>query len=158
MTTSRPIPAWRSLDPPGLAPPVWRSTPGAWSLFFEPTGDGVAGHAEGASQATQAAALFIGAQDFLPLLLGVTVGLRLLAAAAPTIGAQVTLFAIARATVSHELVTPAINAFDRNRNHTGEFTLSHLIEPLPYVIHNNNRLRLVRVLRQYVGSTPVENP
>jgi len=99
--------------------------------FFEPTRDGVAGHAESAGQAAQRTALVIGPQDFLPLLRGVAVGLWLLAAAAPTIVAQVTLFAIAGATVPDQIVALAINAFDRNRNHTGEFTLSHQIEPPP---------------------------
>jgi len=65
---------------------------GSVNSFFEPTADGVARHAEGACQAAQGTAFVIGAEDALALLRGVIIGLRLVAARAPTRGASTIVF------------------------------------------------------------------
>ena len=118
MTTFRPTPAWWLPDRSGLVRPVSCSIPGVHFLFFEPTTDGIAGDAESAGQAAQTAALFIRAQDFLPLGLSVAVRLWLLAAAPPAIGAEVTLFAIAGPAWPDQFFAPTMKAFEREGNHT----------------------------------------
>jgi len=94
MTTVHPTPAPSPPGRKGLAQAASRASQARSTLFFEPTADRVSRHAEGARQPAQTAAFVIGAKDALALLRGVAIDLRLVAARAPTRGAQIALFAI----------------------------------------------------------------
>jgi hypothetical protein len=67
---------------------------GSVNSFFEPPGDGVSRHAEGARQSAQTAAFVIGAKYSLAFCFGVAIGLRLVTARAPTRSTEIALLAI----------------------------------------------------------------
>ena len=95
---------------PSPARPTSASVPGAPLLFFDPRGDSVARHTEGAGQSAQTAALVVGAQDRLALLVRVGIRARLLAAAASALAAQVALPPIGSQAVTHQVRTAAVLA------------------------------------------------
>ena len=71
-----------------------RASGGNFFSFFEPAGDRVSADAQGASEATQTAALIIGAQDRFALTFRLAVWLWVVAAISLAIMAEVSLFAV----------------------------------------------------------------
>lgn len=69
---------------------------GKAASFFEPTGAGVARDAGGARGAAQGAALVVGAKYLLTHFFGVAIGLGVVTARAPALGAELTLLAVLR--------------------------------------------------------------
>ena len=76
--------------------------------FFDPFSDGVSGDAKGARQSTQAAALFVSSQNLLTPLFGISIAGGVLTAAATTILAEVTLFAIWCMTIADDVLALAV--------------------------------------------------
>jgi hypothetical protein len=77
----------------------------------------------------------VGAKYPLALLFGVAVGLWVLAAAPAAAGAEEALLTILRQAVADEAVAAAVKTF--NCHHTGEFTFSPVVEPLPIFRYTN---------------------
>ena len=112
MTTVHLTPA-----PERRLPPASQRGQAVPLLFFEPRGDGVTRHSEGARQATQTAAFVVGAKYLLALFGRVSVAARLLSAALSTIAAKVALAAIGSQTVPHQMFALAMLASEGNSNH-----------------------------------------
>ena len=94
----------------GLAPRAFDSAEGVSLLFFEPTADRIARHAKGARKPAQTAALFVSTQYFILFFCGVTIGLRIGAATASAVLAQIALFAVGGAPVMDELFAATMGA------------------------------------------------
>ena len=112
MTTIRPTPV---LPPPAL--PASLRARAKRLLFFDPTADGVARHAESARQPTQTAALLVAAQNSFALRGTVSIAARLLTAAAATVAAHVALPTIRSQAVPHQFRTVAVLALHGNCDH-----------------------------------------
>lgn len=125
MTSTHPTPG-RS-EQPDQGCPTSASTPGARRAFVEPRDDGVARDTESVLEIRQTAAPTISTQNLCPLLGGIAVWLWMLAAAAPTVAAQIALLVIARASVADDVLAAAVLTFDFDRNHNGKTRLSPLI-------------------------------
>jgi hypothetical protein len=110
MTKVRPTPVSSSQAQFELAVVKYHSRAGVARLFFEPGANRVTSHTESASQATQAASLFVCAQDFLALILRVTIRLRVIAATATAVIALVALFTISSQAIAGDIVTTAMTA------------------------------------------------
>lgn len=72
----------------------------------------------------------IGAKYLLTLFFGVAVGLRVVTAHPPTVGAEVALLPVLREAVADEAVAAAVVALEFD--HTSESTVSLAVEPLPH--------------------------
>ena len=125
MTITRPTP--KSLT--RLARPALLTSFDASTIFFQPSADRVARHAEGAGQAAQAAALVVGAQNGGFFFVAVAQGLRVLAAAPSAIIAQKALLAIASFAIADKIFALAVIAF--LFDHGKEFIFPPPFEPLP---------------------------
>jgi hypothetical protein len=110
MTKVHPIPVSSSQAHFELVVVKCRSRAGVARLFFEPGAYRVTSHAESASEATQAASFFVCAQDFLALLLRVTIRQRVIATTAATVVAVITLFSISGLAIADDIVTIAMAA------------------------------------------------
>lgn len=110
MTKVRPTPVSSSQAHFEPAVVKYRSRAGVARLFFEPGANRVTSHAESASEAAQAASLFVCAQDFLALLLRVPIRLRVIAATATAVIALIALFAISSQAITHDIITTAMAA------------------------------------------------
>jgi len=138
MTTIHPTPMWSLVDPSDQVRAAWFSIPGARLLFFEPVADGRARHAKGALQPTQAAALFISAENLFSCCGRIAIWLRLLTAAPLAILAPVALLVIPCAPIAHKVFALTVMTFQDDGNHTRERLSSHLICPLPLWFCNFN--------------------
>lgn len=110
MTIARPILKSSPLAAATLEQRAFDSAGGVSLLFFEPTADRSARHAKGARQAAQTAARLVSAQYFILFLCGVALGLRVGAATASAVLAQIALFAVGGAPVMYELFAATMSA------------------------------------------------
>ena len=131
MTILHPIPGQSLLCQTDQVQGWWCSTPGVQLLFFKPLADGITRHTEGALQTTLGTTFFIGTENLFALLCGVTIGLRVLTAAALTIFTPETLYTIAGVAVSHQMFTIAVTTFEGDDNHAQYLLSSHPTCPLP---------------------------
>src|SRR5881275_1975793 len=110
----------RVLPTPARAARPPRASRRGWAVrlpFFEPAGDGLARDAEGAREATQTAALVVGAKYLLALLFTVSVRPRLFAAALRAVAAQVTLPPVGGQPVTHDVPALAVLTSEGDNNH-----------------------------------------
>ena len=141
MTIAHLVPVQSPSDQTAQAQGGSWSTPGVELLFFEPVADRITRHAKGALQTAQGTAFFVGTENLFPLFFGVTIGLRILAAAALANFAPEALFPIAGVPVSNQLFTFAVTTSQGDDNHAPQSLSSHLICPLPLSSYNLKRAR-----------------
>ena len=117
MTTSHPVPMSWLVPRLALALATSQLRAGARRLFFDPTAYSVAGHPEGATQAAQARAFFIGAQYFIAFLFSISVRLRVITTTSPAIIAVIALFTIPGQAIAHQIVTTTMATLYIDCNH-----------------------------------------
>jgi hypothetical protein len=117
MTTSHPTPGSFAQAHPGRVGVASRSRAGARRRFFEPGANRVSGDAEGARQAAQRRAFFVGAQNLLALRFAIAKRLRMVTTAPLAVFTVIALFAISGQAVAQQIFTAAMVAFNRDCNH-----------------------------------------
>ena len=127
MTTIHPVPT-RAV--PAARPASWLVR-GALFFFAQPLRDGVARHAKGSRQATQAAAFFVGSQNLIALLCRVAVRLRRLPTTAPTVVTVIPLLPVFREAVLHQPLAAAMQTANHFDYHARDSTTPLPLEPLP---------------------------
>ncbi len=107
---------------------------GSGFFFALPLGHTVTRHAKGTRQATQGTPFFLGTQNFLALLLRITVRLQVFPTTTLTVVTKIPLLLIFRQAVLHEHIAPTVGASNQLSNHAGERSISPPLEPLPYLL------------------------
>ena len=93
--------------------------------------------AEGASQAAQRRAFFVGAQNLFALSFAITKRLRIVTTAAMAVFTVIALFAISGQAVAQQIFTAAMAAFNRDCNHRVSLSSLTLLSHYPRFISPN---------------------
>lgn len=104
-------------DRAGQAQSMSRSVLAVALLFFNPVGDAVGRYCEGALKTSKRTSFFIGAQDLLRFLLGITIWLGIFATAPSAVITAETLFAVGSETITNNVFTLAVIAFKNDCDH-----------------------------------------